>query len=932
MNLNSIRIHYSSKANSNVTGRAQAFRFSAPDGLRRSANIACAIVLIASVTCGAQTPIYFEDVVAPILRKNCTACHNTKLTEGGLNLESQADLLRGGDSGPAFDLAKIDVSLLLTRPVGDAETIMPPADNKVGAERLTPEQIASLKGWIGAGALTRGPTQSMTNIANLRLPESARASYAVAISPDSEFIALGRGGQLVIHDAQRLASANPIVGLLDAAPTQVIADAHPDFIQSIAISPDGQRIATGSTGQVKIWKRSEPDFDGARTALVASGIDMSKLLCATSDGNSLALVETVPAAANSANPPEATAIPTVPTSSLRIAKKDGTKSEPISVAEANVSNGDWSPSGKRLFAVGASNKLYSWDFADGAPTATTATQLPAPVQALVSMDESMLLLISERKAAVWQFKTPASAELIADHPLAVAINAAGAVDIVRASSDRQLVCSVFQDEATGNSSLKLWNVAQAKLAGVIERDRKEQMALFDSDGELRRTQAALDRTKASVTENEKALEAEQAAVKAAQAIQEKAAQAMAAKEKEMQTAAQAVTDHEKMMVETKMAIDAATEKLAKLTTDLEPKKKTLVDLAKQDMESKAMLENANKALSGIQENEKAAVGRVEERKRNVTSQNEILAGIQAKNNQFKAANEAIRFSVQTIAFSGRDRIFATKLVDKKVTNILDYFSVETLQRVDSRIVNQPITTSAELSEAVRGVRRPWQLEHVWDSPSIVVDRATAIAFSPDGTQLAIGSGLASRSGQLAIVSVADGKSIKTMPDLHSDTVLGLAFSPDGLWLASCGADKMTKLLNTQTLETAKLFEGHTHHVLALAWQEDANRLATASADMTIKLWDIAKGESVKTITGIGTEVTSIAFIGSTANTVSTAMNNLVRLHDSNSGNQVKQFGPTADSLYGVVTSPNGKYVIATGQEGIARVWNIEDGKLVGEWK
>ena len=932
MNLNSIRIHYSSKANSNVTGRAQAFRFSAPDGLRRSANIACAIVLIASVTCGAQTPIYFEDVVAPILRKNCTACHNTKLTEGGLNLESQADLLRGGDSGPAFDLAKIDVSLLLTRPVGDAETIMPPADNKVGAERLTPEQIASLKGWIGAGALTRGPTQSMTNIANLRLPESARASYAVAISPDSEFIALGRGGQLVIHDAQRLASANPIVGLLDAAPTQVIADAHPDFIQSIAISPDGQRIATGSTGQVKIWKRSEPDFDGARTALVASGIDMSKLLCATSDGNSLALVETVPAAANSANPPEATAIPTVPTSSLRIAKKDGTKSEPISVAEANVSNGDWSPSGKRLFAVGASNKLYSWDFADGAPTATTATQLPAPVQALVSMDESMLLLISERKAAVWQFKTPASAELIADHPLAVAINAAGAVDIVRASSDRQLVCSVFQDEATGNSSLKLWNVAQAKLAGVIERDRKEQMALFDSDGELRRTQAALDRTKASVTENEKALEAEQAAVKAAQAIQEKAAQAMAAKEKEMQTAAQAVTDHEKMMAETKMAIDAATEKLAKLTTDLEPKKKTLVDLAKQDMESKAMLENANKALSGIQENEKAAVGRVEERKRNVTSQNEILAGIQAKNNQFKAANEAIRFSVQSVAFSGRDRIFATKLVDKKVTNILDYFSVETLQRVDSRIVNQPITTSAELSEAVRGVRRPWQLEHVWDSPSIVVDRATAIAFSPDGTQLAIGSGLASRSGQLAIVSVADGKSIKTMPDLHSDTVLGLAFSPDGLWLASCGADKMTKLLNTQTLETAKLFEGHTHHVLALAWQEDANRLATASADMTIKLWDIAKGESVKTITGIGTEVTSIAFIGSTANTVSTAMNNLVRLHDSNSGNQVKQFGPTADSLYGVVTSPNGKYVIATGQEGIARVWNIEDGKLVGEWK
>ena len=143
---------------------------------------------------------------------------------------------------------------------------------------------------------------------------------------------------------------------------------------------------------------------------------------------------------------------------------------------------------------------------------------------------------------------------------------------------------------------------------------------------------------------------------------------------------------------------------------------------------------------------------------------------------------------------------------------------------------------------------------------------------------------------------------------------------------------MTKLLNAQTFEIAKLFEGHTHHVLGLAWQEDANRLATASSDTTVKIWDIEKGESIKTITGFGTEVTSLAFIGSTADTVSSTMNNLVRIHDSNTGKQNKQFGPTADSLYSVVASPNGKYIVATGQEGIARVWNVENGKLVAEWK
>ena len=217
-------------------------------------TLAIAIALLYSGLAIAQTPVYFEDVVAPILRKNCTACHNAKLKEGGLNLETPADLIRGGDSGPAFELAKVDSSLLVSRPSDTGEEVMPPADNKVGAERLTPIQIAILKSWVAGGALSRGPSQNLLNHSVLKLPESARASYAVAISPDSDFIAFGRGGRLVIHNARRLAGAQPIDGTLDSTPTQVIQDAHPDFIHSIAVSPDGKRIATTSADQtLKIW-------------------------------------------------------------------------------------------------------------------------------------------------------------------------------------------------------------------------------------------------------------------------------------------------------------------------------------------------------------------------------------------------------------------------------------------------------------------------------------------------------------------------------------------------------------------------------------------------------------------------------------------------------------------------------------------------------
>ncbi len=916
-----------------------------------------ASVLFSSKLIVAQTPVYFEDAVAPILRKNCTACHNSKLSEGGLNLETPADLVRGGDSGPAFDLAKVDASLLITRPSDTAEEIMPPVDNKVGAERLTPNQIATLKTWVAGGALSRGPSQNMANHANLRLPENARASYAVAISPDSDFIAFGRGGQLVIHNAQRLAGAQSIDGILDVTPTQVIQDAHPDFIHSIAISPDGQRIATGSTGQVKVWRRAEPSMDATRSTLASVGIDLSKLLCMSPDGSLFATIESVPPAPSppAPSPPapippapiptDPSSVPVIPAAkpttqscNVKITKKDGTVLHSLAIAESAVPFGVWSPSNDRFFALGSSNLLYCWEFSPVVtvpPTTTppTTTQLPNSIQSMVALDETTLMMVTtDRKAVVWQFKTPANAELVSDHPLATAINGAGPVDVVRISPDRLMACSVVQDVATGTTSLKLWNVTQAKLAGAFERDRKDQLAMLNSDRELRRNQATLERSKALVVDYEKALLAEQAAVKAAQTGQEKAAEVLAAKEKEMQAAVQGIADHEKSMAETKLAMDAAMLKLTQLTTELEPKKKALTELEKQSADSKSMLENAKQSLIGTEENQKTAVIKLEERKQSVEKQNEVLTAVQVKNASLKTTQEAVRFSMQSVTFSGRDKIAATRVAEKTLTNVLDFFSVETLERVDSRPVAQPITSAAELAAMVQDVRTPWEQESMLDSPSIVMDRAIALAFSPDGATLAIGSGLASRNGQLAIVKVADGSMIATMPDLHSDTIFGLAYSPDGRWLASCGADKMTKLLNAQTFEIAKLFEGHTHHVLGLAWQEDANRLATASSDTTVKIWDIEKGESIKTITGFGTEVTSLAFIGSTANTVSSTMNNLVRTHDSNTGKQNRQFGPTADSLYSVVASPNGKYIAATGQEGIARVWNVEDGKLVAEWK
>ncbi|HWB98614.1 MAG TPA: c-type cytochrome domain-containing protein, partial [Bryobacteraceae bacterium] len=60
----------------------------------------------------APSPNLFRDTVQPILQKNCLACHNAKLKQGGLDLSTREALLKGSEHGPVVVAGKPDDSQL----------------------------------------------------------------------------------------------------------------------------------------------------------------------------------------------------------------------------------------------------------------------------------------------------------------------------------------------------------------------------------------------------------------------------------------------------------------------------------------------------------------------------------------------------------------------------------------------------------------------------------------------------------------------------------------------------------------------------------------------------------------------------------------------------------------------------------------------------
>jgi WD40 repeat protein len=238
------------------------------------------------------------------------------------------------------------------------------------------------------------------------------------------------------------------------------------------------------------------------------------------------------------------------------------------------------------------------------------------------------------------------------------------------------------------------------------------------------------------------------------------------------------------------------------------------------------------------------------------------------------------------------------------------------------------------------------------------------AYRPDGQQIAF------TSGKHLEIWQAAGTPVITLTE-PTKTVLSVAYSPDGKWLAAGGDDKVIYVWNTQTWQPISLtnntnsvrsvafspdgkwlgagsfdrlitlhpiavtasgalsiglpltLTGHTGNVNAIAFSPDSQRLASAADDRTVRVWSVKTGKEQTTLTGHTDAVRAVSFSTDGQYLLSGSSDTTVLIWAI--GRSDPQYidyltGPTS-LINGVDFSPDGRYILGGSGDGSIWIWD-----------
>ena len=213
----------------------------------------------------------------------------------------------------------------------------------------------------------------------------------------------------------------------------------------------------------------------------------------------------------------------------------------------------------------------------------------------------------------------------------------------------------------------------------------------------------------------------------------------------------------------------------------------------------------------------------------------------------------------------------------------------------------------------------------------------ALAFSPQGSLLAVAGGTPAVGGEVHLLDWATGRVLQRITN-HTDLCTAVEFSPDGTLLGIAAADHQARVWarEGQSYQEAFTLSGHAGPVLAIAFGPNGERVVTASADRSVKVWKTRDGTLERTFNNHTDGVHALAFRPQPAGEgpimcASGGEDRTVRIWQPGIGRMVRIIRGHDGPVFALAYHPQATALFSAGLEGIIRQLDPDSDAILAEW-
>jgi WD40 repeat protein/serine/threonine protein kinase len=214
----------------------------------------------------------------------------------------------------------------------------------------------------------------------------------------------------------------------------------------------------------------------------------------------------------------------------------------------------------------------------------------------------------------------------------------------------------------------------------------------------------------------------------------------------------------------------------------------------------------------------------------------------------------------------------------------------------------------------------------------------ALAYSPDGARIVAAARDRRGDTERGELSLWDAQNGRLICSWSAPQVGGVAFSPNGRWIASGSTKGIVTLSDAATLEprhiykvVAKTMHGELGQVRAVAFSPDGSMICAGCGDDWsgfAEIWDVQSGRHVRTLQGHSRAVYGVGFHPLGTNVATSSHDGTVRLWNPHTGEELNVLRGDEQRVYGMAYSPDGNKIASVGWDRNACIWDSTTGSAL----